>query len=133
MHYELLGFLTLNTRDGCDAERREYRLADAKKDARRMLSREEQLHCGFAEPLAIVQIWKVTKTRTLIAEVTPPAPSIKATLAAIKATGATARCVDGEYRVNTPGGKEATASYTNDAEDAIGTARAMMARHNGEA
>lgn len=30
-----------------------------------------------------------------------------------------------EFRVNFPGGAEATAYYTNDADDAIGTAKAM--------
>jgi hypothetical protein len=31
----------------------------------------------------------------------------------------------GEYRVNFVNGKEATAYYTNDLEDAVGTAKAM--------
>lgn len=33
-----------------------------------------------------------------------------------------------EYRVNFRGGSEATAYYTNDADDALGTARAMHKR-----
>lgn len=33
---------------------------------------------------------------------------------------------DGEYRVNFKGGKEATAYYTNDLSDAVGTGFAMV-------
>lgn len=56
--------------------------------------------------------------------------TIKQTIAAIKAIpGMTARCVDGEYRVTFTEGsnatREAMAYYTDDAQDAIGTARAM--------
>ena len=47
-------------------------------------------------------------------------------IAAIRATGASAKYQDGEWRVNVPGGSEATAYYTNDADDAINTARRMM-------
>lgn len=57
----------------------------------------------------------------------------KDTLLAIRALGATARWDPawGEYRVNLPApyGTEATAYYTPDDEDAVGTARAMMAQH----
>lgn len=47
----------------------------------------------------------------------------------IRATGATVTRKDGEYRVNVPGGTEATAYYTDDKADAVGTAKAMMGRH----
>ena len=36
------------------------------------------------------------------------------------------RGMGGEYRVNFPGGTEDTAYYTDDAQDAIGTARLMV-------
>ena len=55
--------------------------------------------------------------------------NIKATLQAIRALGCTAsyRNEGKEYRVNLPSpkGTEATAYYTNDADDAIATARHM--------
>jgi hypothetical protein len=54
------------------------------------------------------------------------APTVAETLAAIRATGATARRREGEWRVNLPDGSEATAYYTDDADDAVQTARAMM-------
>lgn len=57
-----------------------------------------------------------------------PKANVKQTLAAIRALGMSARYADGEYRVNFRGGAEATASYTNDAADAIATAEAMQAR-----
>lgn len=44
----------------------------------------------------------------------------------IREAGATVSRKDGEYRVNIPGGTEATAYYTDDPRDAVGTARAMM-------
>jgi hypothetical protein len=47
--------------------------------------------------------------------------------AAIRAVGMTARYRDGEWRVCPKGGKEAEAYYTNDPEDAVGTAK-LMAR-----
>ena len=55
--------------------------------------------------------------------------SIKATLAAVRALGLTAgyKAEYREYRVNYKGGKEATAHYTCDDYDAIGTARVMAA------
>lgn len=70
--------------------------------------------------------------------------SVKTTLAAIKALGMSARHVDGEYRVSMPiatlgqcwpsysrallvEAAENGAYYTNDADDAIGTAKAMLA------
>ncbi len=53
--------------------------------------------------------------------------TVKATLTAIRATGATARFLDGEYRVNVPDGDENTSYYTDDAQDAILTAAAMTA------
>jgi hypothetical protein len=53
--------------------------------------------------------------------------TINQTLKAIKALGLTARYNPEyqEYRINIPGGKEATAYYTNDSEDAIKTAESM--------
>ena len=48
-----------------------------------------------------------------------------ATQAAIRQLGLTCRYRDGEYRVNLPKGTEATAYYTNDAADAIATAKRM--------
>ena len=53
-------------------------------------------------------------------------------LTAVRAMGMTCRYDNGEYRVNIPtawGGSEATAYYTNDADDAIGTARIMRDTH----
>ena len=47
----------------------------------------------------------------------------------IRETGATVSRKDGEYKVNVPGGTEATAYYTDDPSDAVGTARAMMKQH----
>ncbi len=47
----------------------------------------------------------------------------------IRALGAIVKRVDGEYKVNVPGGTEATAYYTDDKKDAVGTARAMMKQH----
>jgi hypothetical protein len=49
--------------------------------------------------------------------------------AAIRATGASVKRVDGELQVNVPGGTEATVYFTDDAEDALATARAMMEHH----
>lgn len=43
----------------------------------------------------------------------------------IRGLGLTVTKRDGEFRVNYPNGKEETAYYTTDAEDAINTARAM--------
>lgn len=37
---------------------------------------------------------------------------------------------DGEYRINSIGGKEATAYYTNDLDDAVNTAIAMYTKEN---
>lgn len=55
--------------------------------------------------------------------------TVKAALAAIRATGCTAgRTLDGEYRVNLPGAGEGPAYYTHDAADAIGTAQDMARR-----
>lgn len=56
----------------------------------------------------------------------------------LKQLRAILECVDmrvkktdcGEYRVNFPNGTEASAYYTNDATDAIYTARDMRARAN---
>ncbi|HSX22265.1 MAG TPA: hypothetical protein VLE97_05770 [Gaiellaceae bacterium] len=53
--------------------------------------------------------------------------TVAGTKAAIRATGASVKYQDGEWQVNVPRGTEATAYYTNDADDAINTARSMMA------
>ena len=47
---------------------------------------------------------------------------------AIRATGCTVRVTDGEFRVVPPGGDELSAYYTDDAADAVGTARAIERR-----
>ena len=57
--------------------------------------------------------------------------NVKQTLDAIRATGATVSRKDGEWRVNAPKGTEATAYYTEDAEDALLTAQAMMEFQRG--
>jgi hypothetical protein len=54
--------------------------------------------------------------------------NINQTKQAIRALGLTVYRVDGEWRVNYQGGKEATAYYTDDAQDALDTTRAMVAR-----
>jgi len=59
--------------------------------------------------------------------------TVAATKAAIRATGASVKYQEGEWQVNVPRGTEATAYYTSDAEDAIGTARALMARAGSRA
>ena len=52
--------------------------------------------------------------------------TIAETKAAIRRIeGMTARCRDGEWRVNYVGGKEETAYYTDDPQDALDTAIAM--------
>lgn len=49
------------------------------------------------------------------------------TMDAIRALGLSVRRTEhGEYRVNFKSGTEGTAYYTTDAEDALGTARAML-------
>ena len=52
--------------------------------------------------------------------------TVKRTIAAIRHLGLVARYSDGEYRVNYRGGREATAYYTNESSDAIGTAIHMV-------
>lgn len=54
--------------------------------------------------------------------------TIKETLHHIRSLGAVARYSSEfqEYRVNVPNGTEATAYYTSDGADAIGTARHML-------
>ena len=58
--------------------------------------------------------------------------TVKQTISAVRALGCSCiRTWHNEFRVNLPearGGSEATAYYTEDAEDAIDTARAMLAR-----
>ncbi len=56
---------------------------------------------------------------------------------AIRAMGMNVKVVDGEFRVNYPKGAESTAYYTDDPEDAVGTARVMarsktMRKANGQ-
>lgn len=60
----------------------------------------------------------------------------KDVISKIRAMGLSVRCIDGEYRVNYPGGAESTAYYTDDASDAVATARVMaksksMRKKNG--
>jgi hypothetical protein len=56
--------------------------------------------------------------------------SIRSTLESIRGLGCTARYLSAlrEFRVNIPSGSELTAYYTDDPQDAIGTARQMVAR-----
>lgn len=51
--------------------------------------------------------------------------TFKAVQASVRAMGLTVRKREGEFRVNYANGREETAYYTNDAEDAVNTARAM--------
>lgn len=44
---------------------------------------------------------------------------------AIRAMGMSVKVVDDEFRVNYPKGAESTAYYTDDPEDAVGTAKVM--------
>lgn len=54
-------------------------------------------------------------------------PTVKDTMAAIRALGnITVNRRDGEWRVNFRGEDENTAYYTNDADDALGTAKLMQ-------
>jgi len=46
----------------------------------------------------------------------------------LRALGIVIRREDGEFRVNFRGGDEATAYYTNDLDDAVGTGRDMARR-----
>lgn len=56
----------------------------------------------------------------------------KQALTAIRRLGASVRYFSEwrEYRVNIPGGNEATAYYTDDLDDAIGTAKQMMKHYH---
>lgn len=54
----------------------------------------------------------------------------KQCIALIRHLGATVKVSEGEYRVNVPGGTEATAYYTDDPNDAILTAKHMMTRYH---
>jgi hypothetical protein len=56
-------------------------------------------------------------------------PTIKEAFREIRSTGAHVGRSEGEWRVNIPGGNEATAYYTDDTEDAILTAHEMMKRY----
>jgi hypothetical protein len=51
--------------------------------------------------------------------------NMKQLFAKVRALGLTISCVDGEYRIVMKGGTEAQAYYTNDREDALGTAQAI--------
>ena len=61
--------------------------------------------------------------------VVSPKLTAKEAMAQIRAIGASVTRKDGEYKVNIPGGTEATAYYTDDPRDAVGTAKAMMAQY----
>lgn len=56
-------------------------------------------------------------------------PTVSEAFDQIRATGAKVTRKDGEFRVNVPGGKEATAYFTDDPKDAVETAKVMMSRH----
>ena len=58
MTYEVLGFQTHDTDHGCDAERSADTLADARKQAKYMLSDAYRLASEASDNLAVVQIWK---------------------------------------------------------------------------
>jgi hypothetical protein len=58
----------------------------------------------------------------------PPKPTVKRAFAIIRALGLMASRRDGEWRINLPGGAGATAYYTDDALDAVKTARDMARR-----
>jgi hypothetical protein len=47
----------------------------------------------------------------------------KELFAAVRALGLSITVLNGEYRINFRGGREATAYYTNDREDALATAK----------
>lgn len=53
--------------------------------------------------------------------------TVKAVMAMCRAIGCAARFTDGEWRINIKGAPEARAYYTNDHEDALSTARSMVA------
>lgn len=55
--------------------------------------------------------------------------TVKETMKAIRALGATVSRNGREWRVNVPNGNEATAYYTDDPEDALITAGDMIARY----
>ena len=54
-------------------------------------------------------------------------PTMAEATAVLREVECTLRKVEGEYRVNFLGGREATAYYTDDLTDAIFTGRAMVA------
>ena len=54
--------------------------------------------------------------------------TIKAAKAALKPHGISLNKKDGEYRVNFVGGREETAYYTNDIDDAVNTGIDMAER-----
>lgn len=65
MKYQLQGFQTLSTDNGCDAEREADTIKDARKQARYMLSDAYRRASEAADKICIVQIWR---GKTLIDE-----------------------------------------------------------------
>lgn len=59
--------------------------------------------------------------------ITPTMLSVTNTFAAIRALGMSVHRTDGEWLVNFSYGREATAYYTDDNQDAVDTARRMIA------
>jgi len=57
-----------------------------------------------------------------VAEIAKKAITLKDAIKLLAAKSISLTKKEGEYRVNVKGGKEATAYYTNDLDDAIGTA-----------
>lgn len=57
MKYQVLGFQSSDTKNGCDSEWGADTLADAKREAKYMLSDRYAAVCESAK-LATVQIWK---------------------------------------------------------------------------
>lgn len=58
MKYQIRGFQTSNTERGCDAEWDADTLAEAKRQAKYMLSDDYRRVCEASNALATVQIWK---------------------------------------------------------------------------
>lgn len=56
--------------------------------------------------------------------------TLKQAKAELEVLGMTIRKEAGEYRVNEKGGKEATAYYTDDLDDAVRTGREMASLRN---
>jgi hypothetical protein len=58
MQYSIQGFQTINSDNGCDAERFADTLKEAKQEARYMLSDQYRIASEATSRLALVQIWK---------------------------------------------------------------------------